>query len=99
MNEIKERAANLLNAIELIKEADSMSGGVIGAGIGGLAGGTGRYLLGDNKKQASDISKEEGVYHSHKKSDNEKSSEKSAQHQIDYFQDKRISSSNHRSQL
>ena len=42
MNEIKERAANLLNAIELIKEADSMSGGVIGAGIGGLAGGTGR---------------------------------------------------------
>lgn len=50
MNNIKERAANLLNAIDLIKEADAMSGGAIGAGIGGLAGGAGRYLLGDKKK-------------------------------------------------
>lgn len=50
MNDIKERAANLLNAIGLIKEADAMSGGAIGAGIGGLAGGAGKYLLGDKKK-------------------------------------------------
>ena len=50
MNDIRERAANLLNAIDLIKEADAMSGGAIGAGIGGLAGGAGRYLLGDKKK-------------------------------------------------
>ena len=50
MNDIRERAANLLNAIDLIKEADAMSGGAIGAGIGGLAGGAGKYLLGDKKK-------------------------------------------------
>ena len=50
MNDIRERAANLLNAIDLIKQADAMSGGAIGAGIGGLAGGAGKYLLGDKKK-------------------------------------------------
>jgi hypothetical protein len=50
MNDIKERAANLLNAISFIKEADALSGGAIGAGIGGLAGGAGKYLLGDKKK-------------------------------------------------
>ena len=50
MNDIRERAANLLNAIGFIKEADALSGGAIGAGLGGLAGGAGKYLLGDKKK-------------------------------------------------
>jgi hypothetical protein len=98
MNEVKERAANLLNAIRLIKEADAMSGGVIGAGIDNLSGDVGKYLLGDNKKQASHINntnEEAGVSDSHKE-DNE---EKSSQYQMNHFQDKRISNSNHRSQL
>ena len=50
MNDIRERAANLLNAIGFIKEAEALSGGAIGAGLGGLAGGAGKYLLGDKKK-------------------------------------------------